>query len=100
MAAENRRKYNVNAVNVKTQVANVLATIGNIEMPLPSPQNNQNKQSFVSSCMDDEEMKKEFPNQKQRAAVCYSKYKQSKKSKGSDSISWEDLSNEDYILYL
>lgn len=28
---------------------------------------------FISRCMSDEEMKKEFPNEKQRFAVCVNK---------------------------
>tara|TARA_B100000700_G_C14302216_1_gene515374 strand:- start:76 stop:285 length:210 start_codon:yes stop_codon:yes gene_type:complete len=69
-------------------------------MPLPSPKGKQNEQSFVSSCMSDDGMKKEFPNQKQRAAVCYSQYKQAKKVKGSENLEWSDLSDEEYIILL
>jgi len=47
-------------------------------MPLPSPQGKQNRNSFVSSCMDDEVMKKEFPDPKQRGAVCHSKWEKAK----------------------
>ena len=69
-------------------------------MPLPSPKGKQNEQSFVSSCMSDEGMNKEFPNQKQRAAICYSQYKQAKKAKGSEFIEWSDVSGEEYIILL
>lgn len=42
-------------------------------MPLPSPKKKEEKQDFVKRCaVDDENMKKEFPNEKQRWAVCYS----------------------------
>jgi len=73
-------------------------------MPIPSPRGGQDKDNFVSSCMSNETMKKEFPNEKQRVAVCHSKYKQSKKnsknSKGSE-IEWNNGEVDDnlYILY-
>lgn len=49
-----------------------------IYMPLPSPEKNQKQNDFVSSCMSDETMRKEFPNSKQRAAVCYSQFSKKK----------------------
>ena len=49
--------------------------------------------------MSNETMKSEFPNEKQRTAVCYSKYKR-KTSEGSE-IFWDDGEVDDppYILY-
>jgi len=47
-------------------------------MPLPSPKGKQKEGGFVSSCMSSEKMKKEYPDEKQRAAVCYSRWKKSK----------------------
>jgi len=41
-------------------------------MPLPSPSGKQDKSGFISNCMSNDNMRKEFPDQKQRAAVCYS----------------------------
>jgi hypothetical protein len=69
-------------------------------MPLPSPKGNQEKQSFVAQCMSDEAVKKEFPNQKQRAAVCYSQYKQAKKIKGCENLDWDNFSGDGYIILL
>jgi len=46
-------------------------------MPIPSPKGDK-KDVFISNCMGDKVMKKEFPDQKQRAAVCYSKWTRSK----------------------
>lgn len=40
-------------------------------MPLPSRRADEDKQSFIKRCMGDEVMKREFPDQKQRAAVCH-----------------------------
>lgn len=39
-------------------------------MPKPTP--NESKDEYVSRCMGDKRMNEKFPDQKQRAAVCYS----------------------------
>jgi hypothetical protein len=44
-------------------------------MPIPEPKKNQNKQEFISECMSDETMKQEYPDGKQRTAVCLSQTK-------------------------
>jgi hypothetical protein len=51
-------------------------------MPLPKPSDKETQQEFVSRCMGDEKTRKEFPDQKQRAAVCYGQWK-TKDKKGS-----------------
>lgn len=66
-------------------------------MPIPKPSKNEKQSEFVSKCMGDSSMLKEFPNQKQRAAVCYSQF--SKKSKASEPLEWEDCSDESFIIY-
>jgi hypothetical protein len=48
-------------------------------MPMPEKRKDENNNSFISRCMGNDTMKKEYPDSKQRAAVCLS---QSKKSKG------------------
>ena len=58
-------------------------------MPLPEPKNNQDKDDFVNECMDNSTMLSEFPDDKQRAAVCYSQFK----NKAKASITG-DMSNE------
>jgi len=50
-------------------------------MPLPSPTNKQNKQKFVGSCISKLSHAKEFNDQKQRIAVCYSQWKRKKETK-------------------
>lgn len=40
-------------------------------MPMPRPGKNEEQQAFISRCMGSEAMLEEFPDQKQRAAVCY-----------------------------
>ncbi|MAF24560.1 hypothetical protein CL634_03155 [bacterium] len=57
-------------------------------MPLPDPKGRQGKGDFISSCMSNDKMKGEFPNEKQRLAVCYSQYKRAKRSDGSEA-DWE-----------
>jgi len=51
-------------------------------MPLITPKKSEKQGDFVSRCMGDETMNKDFPNQKQRAAVCYSQWGD-KKAKAS-----------------
>ena len=47
-------------------------------MPLPLPQDNENRQDFIAKCMANEIMNKEFSDSKQRYAVCMSQWKSSK----------------------
>lgn len=49
-------------------------------MPIPSMKPNEDKNQFVNRCMSNETMKKEYPDSKQRVAICLG---QTKKSKGS-----------------
>lgn len=42
-------------------------------MPIPSKRKDEDKSSFMSRCMSDDVMKKEYPSQDQRAAICMSK---------------------------
>ena len=43
-------------------------------MPLPKPKSGENKDNFISRCMGSGEMNSEYPEQDQRAAVCYSQW--------------------------
>ncbi|MHA1383233.1 MAG: DUF6582 domain-containing protein [Candidatus Helarchaeota archaeon] len=47
-------------------------------MPLPIPHKGEEQNKFISRCMSDETMKREFPDQKQRTAVCYSQWRRNK----------------------
>jgi hypothetical protein len=71
-------------------------------MPIPNPEQNEDKQKFVARCMSNETMKKEYPDSKQRVAVCLS---QSRKSNSCliedvqqnlvvDNAIWDDEWNE------
>lgn len=61
-------------------------------MPLPTPKGKTSKEKFLSSCMANTVMNKEFPNNSQRYAVCQSQWKRSKKRKQSKG----DLSEPDF----
>lgn len=43
-------------------------------MPLPAKKKDEKRGKFISRCMSDPIARKEFPDGKQRAAVCYSQY--------------------------
>ena len=48
-------------------------------MPLPKPNSTDNQKTFLKKCMSSEVMNSEYPDQKQRAAVCYSQFRRKKK---------------------
>lgn len=70
-------------------------------MPIPKPRKNQKEDLFIGDCMGDEAMMKDFPNQKQRYAVCKSTFDRAKKSKASEEneINWLDEKDKGYIFY-
>jgi GrpB-like predicted nucleotidyltransferase (UPF0157 family) len=39
-------------------------------MPIPKPKPNEDNQKFVARCMGNETMKKDYPDNKQRVAIC------------------------------
>lgn len=65
----------------------------NIIMPIPKPSKMEKKSDFLSRCMGDDTMNKEFPKNAQRYAVCQSKWDE-KKSKASSVVS---IGNEEFI---
>jgi len=69
-------------------------------MPLPEPnKQDQEKEEFVNICMDDTKMLNEFPDDKQRAAVCYSQWeKSSKASDSSYGFDWEGIDATKFLL--
>lgn len=46
---------------------------------MPSPKKGESKKKFLQRCMGDPESNKDFPDQKQRYAVCNSFWDQKKK---------------------
>lgn len=62
-------------------------------MPLPNKKKGESKQDFLNRCAGDSVMVKEYPDQKQRLAICYSKWGE-KKAKASYVITF---GSEEYI---
>lgn len=50
-------------------------------MPLPKPKEGDSQSQFMDKCMSNEVMKSEYPNDKQRLAVCATIYKNRNKVK-------------------
>lgn len=44
-------------------------------MPIPKPRKDETKEEFMSRCMSDDVMKKEYDNASQRYAVCNTQWK-------------------------
>lgn len=66
-------------------------------MPIPTPKKGEDQNKFMGKCMGDETMKKEFPMQKQRIAVCLSQMK--RKSAKAQELNWDDCADESFIVY-
>lgn len=50
---------------------------------MPSPTSGETEREFINRCMADEEARRDFPDQEQRAAFCYSQWERHQ-SKGID----------------
>ena len=50
-------------------------------MPLPKPKVGEKEDEFISRCVSDENIKKEFNDIKARLAVCYTIYEKKDKTK-------------------
>lgn len=64
-------------------------------MPLPSKNKDEKQSEFMSRCMSDDIMEKEYKDNKQRIAVCLTQYRTRKKSKGE--ASWDDVRKGDVL---
>ena len=64
-------------------------------MPLPKPINKEKKSEFVSRCISDNQAGKDFPDQEQRIAVCYSQWDKAKKE-ASASV---ELNNDEFLVF-
>ncbi len=47
-------------------------------MPLPTPKPNEKQKDFMTRCVNDAIVKKEFKNRQQAIAVCYTQYREKK----------------------
>lgn len=63
-------------------------------MPLPNKRKNEDEGDFMGRCMSD--LKTEFPNQKQRVAVCMTQFRKAKTK--SSKASWEEWKAENKIM--
>ena len=61
--------------------------------PITSPRSGEPKKVFISRCMSDPIMNKEFPDIKQRSAVCYSRYRKKELMKLSSNYN-ENIQND------
>jgi hypothetical protein len=52
-------------------------------MPLPKPKDDETQKQWIDRCMSNEAMKKEFPDNDQRLAVCYEKWRDKEKEGAS-----------------
>jgi len=57
-------------------------------MPIIKPKLHEPKPEFISRCMSDDELVKEFPDNKQRVAVCYSFWNRKNENR-NESDGWE-----------
>ncbi len=64
-------------------------------MPLPKPRKKEDKNEFISRCMSDDIMEKEYKDNKQRVAVCLTQFQNIQKSKGE--ASWDDVRKGDIL---
>lgn len=55
-------------------------------MPIPKPNEKEDKQKFISRCMGNETMKKEYPDSKQRVAICISQTENKSKNSLFDTV--------------
>ncbi len=69
-------------------------------MPLPKPKSEEKKKEFLSRCMGDDIMVKEYKNQSQRYAICLTQWSRRKKSKSGELPSWDDARKDDTLILL
>lgn len=50
-------------------------------MPMPTPRKNEDQKAFISRAMGDETMRRDYPDEKQRAAVAYSQWRRSRRKR-------------------
>ena len=68
-------------------------------MPIPKPSSKEKEDKYIGDCMGDNQMNKDFPNQKQRYAVCKTTFDRAKKAKASEDVNCVDSQEKGYILY-
>ena len=51
-------------------------TLKKLTMPIPNPNETEKRSEYLNSCMADDTMVDEYPNQSQRFAICAVKWKE------------------------
>ena len=65
-------------------------------MPLPTPNEDEKQDGFISRCMGNDTVKKDFPDQKQRSAVCFSQWRKGKDT--GENVGGESMRKENVKL--
>jgi hypothetical protein len=58
-------------------------------MPIPTPSKDETKDKFIPRCMSSEVMQAEFPDSKQRFAVCSQKWRDKNKKSSAETTEKE-----------
>lgn len=53
-------------------------------MPLPIPRRDEDREPFISRCMSNPTMRREFPSRDQRLAVCNRQYRKGRRRQRED----------------
>ena len=53
-------------------------------MPIPKPRKDETQKDFISRCMGDDIMNREYPDGSQRSAICHSQWDNKNKTEMSD----------------
>ncbi len=59
-------------------------------MPIPKPTEGENQKEFIARCMSNEVMVREYKDNEQRLAICFSQWKQRNKV---DILDWTKFNN-------
>lgn len=71
----------------------------NRSMPIPTPKKDEEQENFMERCMSSPAMKKEFPDNKQRVAVCLNTFTRGKKKKSDGSaVTWDDYETSQALI--
>jgi len=73
-------------------VAPVPTTNEEDQMPIPTPRKGEEEGKFISRCMGSDVMNSEYPNNKQRNAICFSSWRKAKGIKKAESINTTSIS--------
>lgn len=60
-------------------------------MPLPSPKSNESRGDFIARCMANPTARSDFPDDKQRGAVCFRQWRERNKDHSMTDISFTDV---------